>query len=153
MKGNASVLSKTVLGLNALILITNFFLCLATTNAQGEMNLVASRSSPGRIMQQQSSATDFLRLVSSLEGVLPPATIDSLTPEQLQAVSDALDRYRRTVDARLPIALYAKSDVSARRRLQDLNKDARDEVEQTIRTAIRDDAVVGQLTTAVVRFG
>jgi len=30
---------------------------------------------------------------------------------------------------------------------------ARDEVEQTLRTTIRDDVVVGQLTTAVVRFG
>jgi len=29
----------------------------------------------------------------------------------------------------------------------------RDEVERTLRTAIRDDVVVGQLTTAVVRFG
>jgi hypothetical protein len=41
----------------------------------------------------------------------------------------------------------------ARQRLQEINKDARDEVERTLRTAIKDDIVVGQLTTAVVRFG
>jgi hypothetical protein len=35
----------------------------------------------------------------------------------------------------------------------EISKAARDEVEQTLRTEIRDDAVVGQLTTAVVRFG
>lgn len=154
MKDRLSVISKTVLGLNALILITNFVLTFASTNLQGEMAVVASRAPGGRLVQGHSSSTDFLRLVGSLEGVLPPAAIDSLTPEQLQAVSDALDRYRRVVDAAVPTVIYSQpGPVPARQRLAEINKEARDEVERTLRTAIRDDIVVGQLTTAVVRFG
>jgi len=154
MKDRVSFLSKTVLALNALILVTNFILSFASTNLQGEMAVVASRAGGGRVVQGQSPSTDFLRLVGSLEGVLPPATIDALTPKQLQAVNDALDRYRRMVDAGVSTVIYSQpGPVPARQRLAEVNKDARDEVERTLRTAIRDDVVVGQLTTAVVRFG
>ena len=155
MMGTASVsvLSRTVLALNALILITTFVLSLASTSAQGDMAMMAGRSS-GRIVQNQSSATDFLRLVGSMEGLLPAAALDSLTPAQLQAVKDALDQYRRFVDLGVSGILYSPPGGSpVRQRLMELNRAARDEVEQTLRTEIRDDAVVGQLTTAVLRFG
>jgi hypothetical protein len=50
--------------------------------------------------------------------------------------------------------LYSEpGPVPPRQRLAEISKAARDEVEQTLRTTIRDDVVVGQLTTAVVRFG
>lgn len=143
-----------LVALNALILITTFVLVLASTDAQGEMAMMAGRSAPGRIVQSRSSATDFLRLVGSLEGLLPATALDSLTPEQLQAVKDALDLYRRFVDVGVSGILYSPPGGSpVRQRLQDLNKAARDEVEQTLRMEIRDDVIVGQLTTAVLRFG
>jgi len=154
MKTNVSVLNRVVLLLNALILVVNFLLTFTSTNRQGEMAAVASRSSGGRVVQGQNPSTDFLRLVGSLEGVLPPATIDSLTPEQLQAVNDALEHYRRVVDAGVTTVIYSQAGpVPARQRLAEVNKDARDEVERTLRSAIKDDIIVGQLTTAVVRFG
>jgi hypothetical protein len=151
---SASVLSRTVLALNALILITTFVLALASTNAQGEIALASGRSAPGRVIQAESSATDFLRLIGSLEGLLPATALDSLTPEQLLTVQEALEQYRRAVGARVSDVLYSEpGPVPARQRLADISKTARDEVEQTLRTTIRDDVVVGQLTTAVVRFG
>ncbi len=156
MMGTASVsvLSRTVLALNAMILITTFVLSLASTDAQGEMAMTAARSTSGRIVQAQSSATDFLRLVGSLEGLLPATALDSLTPEQLQAVKDAIDQYRRFVDLGVSGILYsAPNGTPTRQRLLELNRAARDEVEQTLRTEIRDDVIVGQLTTAVLRFG
>jgi hypothetical protein len=122
MKTNVSVLNRVVLLLNALILVVNFLLSFASTNLQGEMAVVASRSSGGRIVQGQSPSTDFLRLVGSLEGVLPQTAIDSLTPEQLQTVSDALDRYRRVVDAGVTTVIYSQpGPVPARQRLAEVN--------------------------------
>lgn len=154
MAVNASVLGRTLLLLNALILVTNFVLSLATTDVQGEMAMLASRSPATRVVQDRSSATDFLRLVGSLEGLLPQTALDSLTAEQLRAVQDALDEYRRFVGANLSTVLYSEpGGTPARQRLAEISKAARDEVEQTLRTAIRDDVVVGQLTTAVIRFG
>jgi hypothetical protein len=151
---NVSVLSRTILALNALILVTTFVLALASTDAQGEIALASGRAAPGRLVQAQSSATDFLRLVGSLEGLLPATALDSLTPEQLRTVQEALEQYRRVVGVRLSDVLYAEpGPTPARQRLADISKAARDEVEQTLRTTIRDDMVVGQLTTAVVRFG
>jgi len=154
MMGNASVLSRTVLALNALILLTTFFVSLTSTNVQGDMAMIASRSPSSRVVQTESSATDFLRLVGSLDGLLPATALDSLTPAQLLAVQDALDQYRRYVAANLSGVLYSQPGaVPARQRIAEITKAARDEVEQTLRTAIRDDVIVGQLTTAVVRFG
>ena len=70
------------------------------------------------------------------------------------AAQDALDQYPRYVAANLSGVLYSQPGaVPARQKLAEITKAARDEVEQTLRTAIRDDVVVGQLTTAVVRFG
>lgn len=151
---SASVLSRTVLALNALILITNFVLSLASTNVQADMAVAAGHSSSSRVVQAQSSATDFLRLVGSMEGLLPQAALDSLTPEQFRAVETALGQYRRFVDEGVSRVLYSEpGGTPARQRLQEVNKAARDEVEQALRVAIKDDVIVGQLTTAVVRFG
>src|SRR5262245_53080182 len=119
---NASVLSRTILALNALILVTTFILALASTDAQGEIALASGRA-PGRVVQEQSSATDFLRLVGSMEGLLPATALDSLTPEQLRTVQDALEQYRRVVGARLSDVLYSEpGPVSARQRLADISK-------------------------------
>jgi hypothetical protein len=121
---------------------------------QGDLALASGRSPSSRIVQGQSSGTDFLRLVGSMEGLLPATALDSLTPEQLRTVQEALEQYRRMVEARLADVLYAQPGTTpSRQRLAEVSKAARDEVEQTLRTTIRDDAVVGQLTTAVVRFG
>lgn len=54
-------------------------------------------------------------------------------------------------DAALPYS--ADSDPPARQQLQLLSRDVRDEVEQRLRRAIRDDVTMEQSATAVIRFG
>lgn len=54
-------------------------------------------------------------------------------------------------DAALPYS--ADRDAPVRQQLQLLSRDVRDEVEQRLRSATRDDVMVKQLATAVMGFG
>jgi hypothetical protein len=154
MSANPSGLNRVVLILNCLVLLTTFMVSLKSTDVQVALASATSRAPSGRLALHPPPATEFVRLVGSLEGVLPPTALDQLGPEQLRAVQDALIAYRRFISAGVDRVLYSPDPgAPPRQQLALLSKDVRFEIEQRLRTAIRDDAMVQQLATAVIRFG
>ncbi len=95
----------------------------------------------------------FLRLTQSLNGVIPAGRTARLTKTQLLAVRDAMRIYRQVTRAGVSTALDGDGSVPAMPELDQIGKQVRFEIEEVLGRAIRDDSLVRQLTTAVIRFG
>jgi hypothetical protein len=145
-------MNKIVLLLNALILVVNFVLAFTTTNMQATLSQATARFGGTRTVQQNEPAVAYAKLVSSLEGVLPRPQLEKLTATQAKAVYDAMNHYEWVMQSGVNAILSrGAGDRPLVRQIQDLNQNARDEVEQQLRGTIRDDTTVRQLTTAIIR--
>jgi hypothetical protein len=144
---------RTILLLNVIILVVNFVLALSATDSQiglmrstsGIANRVTWRG--GGLHRADSLA--YLRIVQSLQGSAPADK--PLSTEQLQAVHDALDRYRRVIDGGVARILLGEDTEHARRPFDVLGKQAREEVEYMLAATFQDSALVSRLTTEIIR--
>ncbi|MHC4163703.1 MAG: hypothetical protein ACYSUM_16370 [Planctomycetota bacterium] len=145
---------RTILLLNVIVLVVNFVLSLSATDSQ--IGLMRSTSGiANRVTWQgggphRADSLAYLRIVQSLQGVGPAG--QSLSTEQLEAVHEALDRYRRVIDGGVVRILLGEDDSEqARRPFDVLGKQAREEVEYLLAATFQDPALVSRLTTEIIR--
>ena len=141
---------RTILLLNVTVLVVTFVLALSATESQ--IGLLRSTSGiANRVTWRgggphRADSLAYLRIVQSLQGVGPAG--QPLSTEQLQAIHEALDRYRRVVDGGVGRILLGEDDTEQPRRPFDvLGKQAREEVEYLLAATFQDPALVSRLTT------
>ena len=145
-------MNKTILVLNALILVVNFVLALASTDLQGELLDTASRSSAQvRTVTQVPTGRAFFRVMGSLETQVPAARLDKLTGDQIREIERALRHYLWLSEDAAAESLQLSDGRAARARLADLNKQAREEIERMLDPSLEDQNLVRQVTTAIIR--
>ena len=145
---------RTILLLNVIVLVVNFAVALSATDSQ--IGLMRSTSGiANRVTWQgggphRADSLAYLRIVQSLQGATPAD--QPLSTEQLQAVHEALDRYRRVIDGGVGRILLGEHETEqARRPFDVLGKQAREEVEYMLAAALQDPALVSRLTTEIIR--
>lgn len=145
---------RTILLLNVIVLVVNFALALSATDSQ--IGLMRSTSGIANRVTwrgggpQRANSLAFLRIVQSLQGAVPAD--QPLSTEQLQAVHEALDRYRQVIDGGLARILLAEGETEqARRPFDVLGKQAREEVEYLLTATFQDPALVSRLATEIIR--
>jgi len=145
---------RTILLLNVIVLVVNFAVALSATDSQ--IGLMRSTSGiADRVTWRgggphRADSLAYLRIVQSLQGANPGG--QSLSTEQLQAVHEALDRYRRVVDGGVARILIEEDDApQAQRSFDVLGKQAREEVEYLLAATFNDSGLVSRLTTEIIR--
>jgi len=142
--------NRVVLLLNTVILVVTFLLAYSSSSSQIGLLEASVRSSGGtqRIGVRSHDDVAFLRLVQSLGN-----RIQKLTRAQLRAVREAMLLYRQATSAAVSDALDGDGSEPAKAELDLVGKRVRLQIEETLKGSIPDDALVRQLTTAVIRFG
>ncbi len=148
-------MNRVILVLNAVILVVNFFLSYASSSSQIGLLESATHATGGPLRSGVRRTDDvaFLHLAQSLNGVIPANRTAKLTKGQLLAVRNAMRYYRQATRAGVSNALDGDSTVPAMPALDQIGRQVRLEIEEALGLAIRDDLLVQQLTTAVIRFG
>jgi hypothetical protein len=101
---------------------------------------------------RQDVSAAYFRVVQGLEGIAPKRVQDELSPQQMQAIHDAVRGYYDTLS--LGVSTGLSQDGEGKMLLgpyRNLGKNARDEVEMTLGRAFRDGAFVQRLTTEILR--
>ena len=149
-------LNKMILLLNAIILIVNFGVAFASSDSQIAMLESSSRVGvirSGNSYGSANSATTFLRVVHSLDRVLPADARKKLTAAELQAIYDAVETYYTESRAGI-VAVLVEDDNregQALHDLQNLGINVRGKVEAELQQAFRDSNVVRQITTEILK--
>jgi len=143
-------MNRVVLLLNTIILVVAFFIAYASSSSQIGLLEASVRSSGGtqRIGVRSHDDVAFLRLVQSLGN-----RAQKLTKDQLRAVREAMLLYRQATSAAVSDALDGDGSEPAKAELDLVGRRVRLQIEETLKGSIPDDALVRQLTTAVIRFG
>ena len=147
-------MNRVILVLNVTILVVNFALAFSATDSQlgilRSTSGIANRAAWRGTDPHRADSLAYLRIVNSIEGIVPRD--QPLTHEQLQAVHQALDRYRRSIDAGVARVLYEEAGMDQiHRSLARLNKDAREEIEISLGAAFKDSALASRLATEIIR--
>ncbi len=149
-------LNKMILLLNAVILVVNFGVAFASSDSQIAMLKTTSRI--GMVRSSVSygaagSATTFLRVVHSLDRILPQSVRAKLTASELQSIYDAVHTYYAESRAGVANVLFEDDDRegAALHDLQNLGINVRGKVEAELQQTFRDQAVVKQIATEIFK--
>jgi hypothetical protein len=143
-----------ILLLNLGVLVVNFFLAFKTNDLQIGLMRTASESVGVRVLggaRITEVALPYTRVLQSLESVAPGQDATLFTPERLQAIYEAIRRYRSAVERGVTDLVYAREGQDLRSACADLDKAARQEVEIALATRFGDAAVVQRLATEIIR--
>jgi hypothetical protein len=146
-------MNKTLLGLNAAILVVNFFVSLSSTNAQVSVlestNRIGFFGSAGGVRNGTRSLA-FLRVLQSLEGSVPRDRIDKLSVDQLRRLEAAMGRYIDRADGMVSAVLGRPIEgTSPRQQLEELGREARQDLEADVRAAVGEETLVRAIATAI----
>lgn len=149
-------MNKTLLILNALILVTNFFLSWASTNSQLSVLETTARLGSGSTLGARSQgdpyAVTYLRLMQSLEGMMSKDRVDKFTPDQVRGIHAAIAAYENYIQAGVAGVLYDREppSVPMHKRHEELSRGAREDLESRLRSVFQDDTVIRQVATAII---
>ncbi len=149
-------LNKMILLLNAVILVVNFGVAFASSDSQIAMLQSTSRMGvvrTGNSYGAAGSATTFLRVVHSLDRILPPEMRQKITASELNAIYDAVHTYYAESRAGVASVLVEDDDRegAALHDLQNLGINVRGKVEAELQQTFRDQGVVKQIATEIFK--
>jgi hypothetical protein len=152
----AVAMNRVILLLNVTVLVVNFLLALTATDSQ--IGLIRSASEianyPSRrtALTAPGSSLAYLRVVQSLESIVPRDTSRPLTADKLRTLYDAVRAYQGAVNRGVARTLYEADEESDQRGVyQTLGKAARQEVEHVLSASFRDGTLVQRLATEVIK--
>jgi len=146
-------MSKVVLLLNVVVLLVTFAVAWGATDSQiGILDStvragtrVSSRHGPA------DSAVSYLRVIQSLENILPPDRAKTLDASHMRAIRDALESYSLAVGTGVSEALASEGDAeSIRRALANLGREARLSVETSLERSLGDRQLASYVATAII---
>lgn len=146
-------LNRSVLLCNLGVLLVNAFLAFKTNDVQLGLMRTANDTSPVRVSRGpgQNVAMPYSRVLQTLDSVAPGQGASLFTPEKLEAIHDAVARYKAAIEIGVGNLVYAEKGRDLRTAYADLDKDARAEVEIALGAKFSDAALVQRLTTEVIR--
>ena len=145
-------MNKTILVLNALILVVNSVVSLSSSDVHGQLLDSASRNSAvGDGRQVEPTGRALSQVLTALQSLVPATQIDAMDREQLSEIETAIRHYRWMAESRSSEAIHAKDERPVRVRLEESNKQAREELERMLGPSLKDDNLVRQVTTAIIR--
>ncbi|MHC4593089.1 MAG: hypothetical protein ACYS8L_10405 [Planctomycetota bacterium] len=151
-------MNRVILLLNVTVLVVNFLLALTATDSQIGLMRSASeianypRAPRRAALTAPGASLAYLRVVQSLEGIMPGDAAKPLTADKLRTIYDAVRAYQGAVNRGVARTLYEADEESDQRGVyQTLGKAVRQEVEHVLSAGFRDGTLVQRLATEVIK--
>jgi len=146
-------MQRVLLVINAAILLTNVFVTFSAADVQVAGLAAQARlggSSPARRNAASDPASAFLRVMQSLERVLPREKLEQLTPKQVGSIYDAVAQHGVAASDGAARILGEASGSGLKSATDEAGKAVRAQVEAVLTESFRDPDVVSRLTAEVL---
>ena len=151
-------MNRAILLLNLTVLVVSFVLALSSSNSQiGILRSAEAAANPSWSPRRgprddSGAALGYLRVVQSLETIVPPQERERLSGSQMLAIRNAMERYRAAVSTGVVDGLATESKgAELLATYAAIGKAARGEVENELATYFDDRNLVFRLTAEIIR--
>ncbi len=143
-------MNKTVLLLNAVILVVNLIVAMASSDMQVRLLGTTARMSGTRHTAFIDPSPASLRVIQSLNRYMPTDQLETLTPRHFEAIADAVQAYYVETRTGMMDLMVGSGGEGAVRQVEELGGQTRATISRRLGRAFRDHTVVERLTTEIL---